>query len=309
METVKAHRHSILGRRTQGEKVFSGFNVCLMVLLLLLVFFPFWYAIVHSFDTPSGAALGNFSLLPNQFTFNNYYVFLKDPKIFSAFGMTFLRTIVGTVTSVFFTAMVAYGLSKRYLIGRKFFLTIGTITLVFSAGMIPSYFVVQSLGLLNSFWVYIIPGLFSFYNALIFMTFFRGLPASMEESASIDGANDFVIFLRIVVPLSMPVIATIALFNGVGAYNDYFSTMLYISQNHQGLYTIQYYLLQVIQQTQAIGMMKNLPPAMQIMMSSKTSPEALKYAAMLITALPMMCVYPFLQKYFVKGVMIGSIKG
>jgi len=178
--------------------------------------------------------------------------------------------------------------------------------LVFSAGMIPSYFLIKSLHLLNSFWVYIIPALFSFYNALIFMAFFRGLPESIEESAQIDGANEFVTFVKIILPLSMPIIATIALFNGVGQYNDYFTYILYIT-NNEGLRTMQNYLYQVINSTTASQLTQHMPASMAA--AKKTSADSLKYASMIITSVPIMLVYPFLQKYFVKGVLIGSVKG
>jgi putative aldouronate transport system permease protein len=276
-----------------------------MGLLVLLVLYPLWYILVYSFNDPQDAVRGGLFLWPRHFSLFNYKVILGNPATYQGFLITFLRTVLGTLTSVFFTAMVAYGLSKRHLVARPVFLTIGTITLVFSAGMIPSYFVVQSLGLLDNFLVFIIPGLFSFYNALIFMTFFRGLPASIEESAQIDGANEMLIFLKLIIPLSMPVIATIMLFNGVGAYNDYMTNVLYISKPE--LNVIQYELFRIIQANSAQALTRHMPASMQ--MARKISPDSLKYAAMIITSLPIMIVYPFLQKYFVKGVLIGSVKG
>lgn len=294
------------GRTTKGEKAFSIVNTLIMLLLVFLVAYPLWYLLVYSFNDAIDAAKGGIMLIPRKFTLFNYKVMFNDKSIFLAFGITVLRTVIGTVTSVFFTAMVSYGLSKKYLMGRKIYMAIGIITLVFSAGMIPSYFLIKSLNLLNSFWVYIIPSLFSFYNALIFIAFFKGLPDSIEESAQIDGANEFVIFVKIIIPLSMPVIATIALFNGVGQYNDYFSYILYIN-NNEGLRTMQNYLYQVIQKSTATELTQHMPASM--VAANHTSAEALKYASMIITSVPIMLVYPFLQKYFVKGVLIGSVKG
>ncbi|MDI6618637.1 MAG: carbohydrate ABC transporter permease [Clostridiales bacterium] len=293
-------------RETTGETIFDVVNILIMILLLLSVAYPIWYILVYSFDDAIDASKAAFMLFPRKFTLYNYNIVFKDKAIFHAFAITVLRTVVGTVSSVFFTAMVSYGLSKKYLIGRKIYMGIGIVTLVFSAGMIPSYFVIKSLHLLNSFWVYIIPGLFSFYNALIFISFFKGLPDSIEESAQIDGANEFTIFLRIIIPLSMPVIATIALFNGVGQYNDYFTYVLYITDN-ESLRTMQNYLYQIIQANTALAMMKNVPAEM--MAQNKTSAESLKYASMVVTCVPIVIVYPFLQKYFIKGVLIGSVKG
>ena len=293
-------------RKSKGEKVFSFLNIIVMVLLIFVVAYPIWYILIYSFNDSTDAAKGGLMLLPRKFTAFNYEVMLKDKSIFMAFGVTVLRTVIGTVTSVFFTAMVSYGLSKRDIMGRKIYLGLGIVTLVFSAGMIPSYFLIKSLNLLNSFWVYIIPSLFSFYNVLIFMAFFRGLPESIEEAAQIDGANEFYTFVKIIIPLSMPIIATIALFNGVSQYNDYFSYILYIN-NNEGLRTMQNYLYQVIQANTAMQLTQHMPTSMSA--SQKTSADSLKYAAMIITSIPIIIVYPFLQKYFVKGVLIGSVKG
>lgn len=290
---------------SRGEKIFNVGNVILMCILFIIVFYPLWYIIMFSFSDPVEAVKKGVTFYPQKFTLYNYNIMFRTSQIFISFGVSFLRTIIGTVTSVFFTAMVAYGLSKRRLLGRKIFLGIGIVTLVFYAGMIPSYYVIKSLGLLDNFLVYIIPGLFSFYNALIFISFFRGIPESIEESAQIDGANDFTIFLKLILPLSMPVLATIALFNGVGAYNDYMTSLLYIRSKK--LYTIQYTLYQIILNTSAKGLTKNMPASLRA--AQQVSPYSLQFAAMVITSLPIVFVYPFLQKYFVKGVMIGSVKG
>ncbi|HEY5583416.1 MAG TPA: carbohydrate ABC transporter permease [Ruminiclostridium sp.] len=298
--------HLINNRKSHGESAFSLINIMVMILLIFIVAYPLWYILVYSFNDAIDASKGGLMLFPRKFTLYNYVVMFNDSSIFMAFGVTALRTIVGTVTSVFFTAMVSYGLTKKNLIGRKIYLGLGIVTLVFSAGMIPSYFLIKSLHLLNSFWVYIIPALFSFYNALIFMAFFRGLPESIEESAQIDGANEFVTFVKIILPLSMPIIATIALFNGVGQYNDYFTYILYIT-NNEGLRTMQNYLYQVINSTTASQLTQHMPASMAA--AKKTSADSLKYASMIITSVPIMLVYPFLQKYFVKGVLIGSVKG
>jgi len=293
-------------RKSKGEKIFSFINIIVMIVLIFVVAYPIWYILVYSFNEAIDATKGGLMLLPRKFTTFNYEVMFNDKSIFMAFGITVLRTVVGTVASVLFTAMVSYGLSKKDIIGRKIYLGLGIITLVFSAGMIPSYFLMKSLNLLNNFWVYIIPSLFSFYNVLIFMAFFRGIPESIEEAAQIDGANEFYTFVKIIIPLSMPIIATIALFNGVSQYNDYFSYILYINSN-EGLRTMQNYLYQVIQTNTTMQLTQHMPASMSA--AKKTSANSLKYAAMIITSVPIIIVYPFLQKYFVKGVLIGSVKG
>lgn len=293
-------------RKSKGEKIFSFINIIVMIVLIFVVAYPIWYILVYSFNEAIDATKGGLMLLPRKFTTFNYEIMFNDKSIFMAFGITVLRTVVGTVASVLFTAMVSYGLSKKDIIGRKIYLGLGIITLVFSAGMIPSYFLMKSLNLLNNFWVYIIPSLFSFYNVLIFMAFFRGIPESIEEAAQIDGANEFYTFVKIIIPLSMPIIATIALFNGVSQYNDYFSYILYINSN-EGLRTMQNYLYQVIQTNTTMQLTQHMPASMSA--AKKTSANSLKYAAMIITSVPIIIVYPFLQKYFVKGVLIGSVKG
>lgn len=276
-----------------------------MVLICFLMVYPIWYVIVNSFSQGTEVLKGGIYWWPRAFCLENYEAVFKNKEIFTSFGITVLKTVVGTVTSVLFTAMVAYGLSKTYLIGRKFFMVFGIITMFFSGGLIPYFLLIKSLGMLDSFWVYIIPSLFSFYNAIIFMTFFRNIPTELEESAKIDGANDFVIFAKIILPVSMPVIATIALFNGVGQWNDYFTGVIYIT-NEQWLTPIQTFLYKIISESSSTRIVANMPASVRNSMVTSTT---VKYATMVVTTFPIICVYPFLQKYFVQGIMIGSVKG
>lgn len=276
-----------------------------MVLICFLMIYPIWYVIVNSFSQGTEVLKGGIYWWPRGFCLENYEAVFKNKEIFTSFGITVLKTVVGTVTSVLFTAMVAYGLSKTYLVGRKFFMVFGIITMFFSGGLIPYFLLIKSLGMLDSFWVYIIPSLFSFYNAIIFMTFFRNIPTELEESAKIDGANDFLIFARIILPVSMPVIATIALFNGVGQWNDYFTGVIYIT-NEQWLTPIQTFLYKIISESSSSRIVANMPASVRNSMVTSTT---VKYATMVVTTFPIICVYPFLQKYFVQGIMIGSVKG
>jgi putative aldouronate transport system permease protein len=188
--------------------------------------------------------------------------------------------------------------------GNKFYTILGTITMFFGGGLIPYFITLKNLGLYNNFLVYIIPSLFNFYNMIIFRSFFNELPAGLEESARLDGANDLMIFIRIVIPLSAPVIATIALFNGVGHWNDYFTGVMYI--NDAELQPIQTYLFRIIASASASKTVVAMPAGVT---AQQVSSQSVRLATMVVTTFPIMCVYPFLQKYFVKGMLIGSIKG
>jgi len=267
--------------------------------------YPIWYILVNSLSKGSEVLRGGIYWVPRGFSLTSYASVFKNKDIYTSFGVTIVRTLIGTVTSVFFTAMVAYGLSKSYLVGRKLFMTLGIITMFFSGGLIPYFLLLKDLRLLDSFWVYIIPCLFSFYNALIFMTFFKQLPVELEESAKIDGANDFRIFWSIILPVSTPVVATIALFNGVMHWNDYFSGVIYIT-NKQWLIPIQTFLYKAVAESTSNIMVQNMPASVRTSMVTSTT---IKYATMIITTAPIVVIYPFLQKYFVKGIMIGSVKG
>ena len=187
--------------------------------------------------------------------------------------------------------------------GNKLYLTLGTITMFFSGGLIPYFIWIRQLDLYNSFLMYIIPSLFSFYNSIIFMTFFREMPKSLEESARLDGCNDFRIFIQIILPLSAPILATIALFNGVGHWNDYFTGVMYIDD--QSLQPVQTYLYRIVASASA----SRSAVASSSISAGQYSSTSLKLATMVVTTAPIICIYPFLQKYFVKGIMIGSIKG
>jgi len=290
--------------RTKGEKTFDIINIVLMALFCLMIIYPVWNTVVISLNDATDAMMGGLYWWPRKFSLESYKTVLETPGIFKAFGVTVAKTVVGVITHVLFTAMVAYGLSKRDLVGRKLYLTVGVITMFFNGGLIPNYLLIRNLGLLDNFMVYIIPALFSFFDLIIFQSFFRELPASLEESAFIDGANEFQIFLKIILPLSMPVMATIALFNGVYQWNDFFTGIIYI--NNPDLQPIQTFLYKVIVQNSSSQMLSAMPAAVTNL--AKTTSESIKLATMVIATLPIVLVYPFLQKYFVKGILLGSVK-
>lgn len=282
---------------------FDLFNNLLMLLICFVTLYPVWYVLVNSFNEGMDAMLGNIYWWPRVFSLDNYKAVFNNNGIMLAMGVTVAKTVVGTVIHVFFTAMVAYALSRQELIGRKWYMIMGTVTLFFGGGLIPTYLLIRDLGLLDSFWVYILPAAFSFYDLIIFMSFFREIPKGLEEAAEIDGANELRIFLQIIIPISMPVIATIALFHGVYQWNDYFAGVIYI--NNSDLQPIQTYLYRVVAESSSNQMVSAMAGNIQ---KSVTS-QSVKLATMVVTTVPIIIVYPFLQKYFVKGMMIGSIKG
>ncbi|QHW33101.1 carbohydrate ABC transporter permease [Paenibacillus rhizovicinus] len=292
-----------LRRKTAGEATFDAFNVIVMLLICFITIYPIWYVLVNAFNDGQDAMRGGIYWWPRVASLDSFQAVFQNPGIIKAMGITVAKTIIGTALHVFFTAMVAYAFSRRELVGRKVYMLIGTITLFFAGGLIPSYLLTRDLHLLDNFLVYIIPAMFNFFDLIIFLAFFREIPAGLEEAAKIDGANDFSIFVRVVIPVSMPVIATIALFHGVYQWNDYFVGMIYI--NDMNLQPIQTFLFRVIAQSSSNIMMASMPGGI----SKTVSSQSVKLATMVVTTAPIVIVYPFLQKYFVKGMMIGSIKG
>lgn len=293
-----------LKRKTRGEAVFDGVNILLMLVICFLTIYPVWYVLVNSFNNGQDAMRGGIYWIPRVFTWDNYAAVIDNPGILNAMGVTVAKTLIGTVLHVFFTAMVAYALSRRELVGRNLYMILGTITMIFNGGLIPTFLLIRDLHLLDNFFVYIIPAMFSFFDLIIFVSFFRELPQGLEEAAKIDGANDLVLFLRVVIPVSLPVVATIALFHGVWQWNDYFAGVIYITQKTD-LQPIQTFLYRVVAQNDTSQM---VTAAAGGITKSVTS-NSVKMATMVVTTLPIVLAYPFLQRYFVKGLMIGSIKG
>ncbi|MNC43126.1 L-arabinose transport system permease protein AraQ [compost metagenome] len=231
----------------------------------------------------------------------------KDHRLLNSFWITILRTLSGTLLSVFFTALLAYGMSKKNLLFRKQYMVFFMITMFFSGGLIPSYMLIRSLGMLDTFWVLIIPGIISVYNMIVIRTFFSALPEGLEESAKIDGCSNYGIFFRIVIPVSGPVLATIALFTAVGYWNDWFTGAIYITSDH--LLPIQTLLRQIMNSNIMTEIGTSNAIALDHMNRNRTiTTKSLTMATMMIATIPIILTYPFLQKYFVKGVLIGSLK-
>lgn len=294
-------------RTKKGLNHFTVGDLAVTIIMLLICFaalYPVWYTIVLSFNDSSDALRGGIYWWPRKFSLQSYKTVFQDKTILQAFAVTIARTIIGTVTSVFFTAMVGYAFSKRHIMGHGVYMVLGTITMFFGGGLIPFFILIKNIHLYDNFLVYIIPSLFNFYNMIIFMSYFREMSPALEESAKLDGANDFTIFTRIILPLSMPVVATIALFNGVGHWNDYFTGVMYI--NKAELQPIQTYLYRIVASASASKAVVAMPAGVT---AQQVSSSSVRLATMVVTTFPIVCVYPFLQKYFVKGFMVGSIKG
>ncbi|MEK4064258.1 MULTISPECIES: carbohydrate ABC transporter permease [unclassified Paenibacillus] len=283
------------------SRIFDAINITLLVLVTVVILVPLWNVIISSLSSGRALAEGGFIFWSKEFSMENYRAVFRDSSIWQSFFISVSKTLIGVITHVFFCAMVGYALSKKYLRGRKLYVAMGVITMFFSGGMIPTYLLIKSLGMLDSFWVYIIPALFSYYDVVILMNFFRNVPDSLEESAKIDGAGDWRVFLKIFIPLSMPAMATIALFNGVGQWNDFMTTKLYITD--QNLYPLQMKLYEIIVQSQTQSM-QNIGGSAVI----ETTTKGVQLATIVITTLPIVVMYPLLQRYFISGMMMGAVK-
>ena len=296
----------VAARGRLNDKAFNLLNSALMLFVLFATLYPFYYCIVLSFNDGRDAMKGFIFLFPREFTLDNYKTALSDNLVLNSFAVTTLRTLAGTLASVFFNAMVAYALTKKELKLRKIYISIGLFSMYFSGGMIPTYLLIKQLGMIDKFAVYIIPTLSYFFNILIYMAFFRDIPASLVESAKIDGANEFYIFIRIIIPVSTAVIATIALFYGVYHWNSWYEPYIYVS--NPKLQTLPALLVKMINQSLAEELVRNSGRSAMSFNFGIPS-NSVRLATMVIATAPIMAVYPFLQKYFVKGIMIGSVKG
>lgn len=286
-----------------GEKIFKVCNYIFVTLLTLATLFPLVHVVAMSFSSSRAILSGEVLLWPVEITLDAYRNMIKTGQIFQAMKNTVIVTVVGTFLNMLFSILAAYPLSKPRLVGKKFFTWLIMFTMMFSGGMIPSFILVKMLGMNNSYFALWIPPLISVYNMIILRTFFQGLPESLMEAAAIDGANEVYILLRIVLPLSKAALATVGLFYAVGFWNNYMDAMIYITDSDK--FTLMVRLRQ---------MLSNLSNEMLLSgegasAGQSLTPEAVKAASIVVATLPIMCVYPFLQKYFVKGVTIGSVKG
>ncbi|GIO84484.1 sugar ABC transporter permease [Paenibacillus faecis] len=295
-------------RDSLGDRIMVTFIYMFLILLSVSTLYPFLNAIVISLNEGLDTSKGGITLWPREFTWENYSVVFQDERLMSGFFVSVLRTVIGTVTAILATAIFSYGMSRRELMGRKYYMIICIITMYFGGGLIPTFLLIRELGLMNSFWVYIIPSLISVWNMIIFRTFFQGLPAGLEESAKIDGCGNWGTLFRVVLPLSGPVIATLALFTAVGHWNEWFLASIYISD--EKLLPIQTILKQILASNIVSEQTASMDAAaLAHLQKAKTiTSKSLSMATMMVATLPIVLVYPFVQKYFVKGVLVGSLK-
>lgn len=285
--------------------LFQGISIALLLIFCALCIYPFLYIIILSLNDAQDAARGGIYLFPRQFSLANYEAVFKNATILLAYGVTILRVLLNVVLQIFLCSMFAYGISKRQFKLQKFLNWMIIIPMYFTAGLIPTYLLYSKLNLLNHFAVYILPVLYNSFHILLMRTSIREIPDALEESARLDGANDGIVFFRIILPLMKPVLATVALFIGVGAWNDWYVGFTFIT--NENLWSIQNVLLYIIQSNEASNLARIAK--MRQGMGVTVTAESVKMAMIVLTTLPILCIYPFVQKYFVKGVMIGSLKG
>ena len=292
-------------RKSKGKIIFDIFNYVLMIMLVIITIYPFLYVIFASFSDPAELIkLNGILLRPAGFSLEGYKAVISNKEIFTGYMNTIFYVVVGTSCSVFFTILTAYPLSKKNLKYGRYVMLMIIFTMFFSGGMIPSYLTVKNLGLLNTRGAIIIPGLILTYNLIIMRTSFSAIPSAVEESAKIDGANDFTILFRIVVPLSWSVIAVMVLYYGVGQWNAWFNASIYLKDRK--LFPLQLFLREILINSSTDKMVQSAGSGSGAKASLE---EVLKNALVVVSTVPIMIVYPFLQKYFVKGVMIGALKG
>ncbi|KRF10283.1 ABC transporter permease [Paenibacillus sp. Soil766] len=288
-------------KATFGEKLFYAANYFLLSLAGLSCMLPLIHLFAISLSDPGAIMSGRVTLWPVHWNVLSYEALITGTRIVEAFRNSVLITIVGVVLSMTASTLVAYPLSKPYFFGRRFFSMAIVFTMMFGGGLIPNYLLIKSLGLINSYWAIWLPGLISTYNMWVMKTFFQNIPVELENAARIDGCGEFGLLLRIILPTSLPMIATISLFYAVGNWNNFFGVLIYIHD------TSKLNLAVLVQQMVFAASDPNL--ALQSDMQELITPEGVKAAGVLIMIIPMLIVYPFIQKHFVKGVMIGSLKG
>ncbi|MDF2663873.1 MAG: sugar transporter permease [Paenibacillus sp.] len=291
--------------RSYGDKWFGAVNATLLAFVSLIVLYPLIYVLSASISNPAAVLNGDMWLVPKEVTFAGYSKVFENKELLNSYGNTIFYTVLGTAINLVMTVMAAYPMSKRDLKGRNLLMAVMVFTMFFSGGLVPTYMLVKQLGMTNSFWALVIPNAVSVYNIIIMRTFFQSsIPGEIQEAAAIDGCSEMRILRSVVLPLSMPIIAVMILFYSVGHWNAYFNALIYLTARED--YPLQLILREILIQ----GQMEEMVNAGDSS-HAKTllDQEAVKYAVVVVANLPILLLYPFLQKYFVKGVLIGAIKG
>jgi len=293
-------------KKTVSQRIFDVFNILFMLLLMVITVYPLLYVVFASFSDPK-LLMGHTGFLIRPLgtpTLEGYKLTLNNPNVLIGYRNTLFYVVAGTLINVLMTSLGAYCVTRRHFALKTPVLIMVTVTMFFSGGLIPTFTLIKSLGMYNTIWAILLPGAISSWNLIIMKTFFQGIPDTMEESAMIDGANDWHIFTRIILPLSKPVIAVMILYYGVAHWNSWFQPMIYLRD--RSMFPLQLFLREILMLNANAG---GQAPTVDAMVTQSYYKELLQYCVVLVATVPILCVYPFLQKYFVKGVMIGAIKG
>ncbi|MEO3946958.1 carbohydrate ABC transporter permease [Gorillibacterium sp. CAU 1737] len=297
--------------KSPSDRLFDAGNITFMLLLVIVTLYPFLNTLAVSFNEAVDSVKGGIYLWPRAFTWENYHYVFNEATIFHATLISVLRTVIGTVASVFCCAMVAYTISRPEYVLRKFVSLAFILTMYFSGGLIPNFLLIRELGMIGTFAVYIIPGLIGVFNIIVIRSFIEALPEGILESARIDGAGEFATFLKVVLPLCIPVLATVSLFSAVGQWNSWFDVFLYNS-SYKELSTLQYELMKILQNSNT-SLNTGQDFASQFANSesgaNRVTPTSIRATMTIVASVPIILVYPFLQKYFVKGMTLGGVKG
>lgn len=304
---VDVRKNNKVKRKLPVEPViFHTLNTIYMALIIIIMVYPFWNTIAVSFNESQDALRGGITFWPRVFSMYNYESVFRNPLMFIATINSVLRTVIATVMGLFVCSMIAFVLSRPEFLWRKFATRYFLVTMYISAGLIPNYFLIRDLGLINNFWAYILPGLINVFNVIVLKSFMQQLPESLTEAARVDGAGYFRVFVQIIIPCCKPVLATVALWCAVGAWNSWFDTFLYCS-GKESLTTLQYEMMKLLASASQAG--KSAQSAFDQNQTSTITPTSIRAAITVVASMPILVVYPFLQKYFVKGVTLGAVKG
>ncbi|WP_420818522.1 carbohydrate ABC transporter permease [Paenibacillus paeoniae] len=286
-----------------GNMIVYGF----LLLLFIVTFFPFWHIFILSLNDASDPTYGQFMLWPTEFSLDSYKTVLKDSEILNSIGVTVARTVIGVPLTLACISMLAYSLSKRELVGWRSINLFFVFTMYFSGGLIPTYMVVRSLNLIDSFWVFIFPGIMSIFWMILVRTYMEGLPKEMEEAAQLEGANDIQIFLKVIIPVCIPVLATITLFSAIVHWNAWYDS--YIYTYNPNLKTLSAVLVKILNQFQTNDMLSAAQQLANEQRKMPVSSESIRMTVTMVATLPIILMYPLLQKYLLKGMLIGAVKG
>ena len=307
MVTTKHHQTKLL--RTRSDKIFDAVNMVFILLVLILCAYPIYYTIIASFSDPNAVITGEVLLWPVRVTLDSYRSVFDYRLVWTGYRNTIIYTVLGTIYNLILLLPASYGLSRKTLKGRNLLMAYFVFTMYFQGGTIPFYLLIRNMGLIDNPVVLIIPAAFSVYNMIITRTYFSSFPEELREAAKIDGASEFRIFWQVVLPLSGAIVSVMVLYHAVGRWNSYFHALLFI--NSSEYYPLQLVLRQVLLMNQSIGTdtAGMSAEALADMLRRQRMAETMKYSLIIIANLPVMLMYPFVQKYFVKGIMIGSLKG